>query len=84
MDARVGPRGNGEEGVVCEGKTGWRFGSPVSWVSCGRETLLVVEFINSVLDWEDVFVSAGGVITLCNFACFIRKKGGLFEIKSSG
>lgn len=39
----------------------------------GTEKLLVMESINSVHDWGDVFISAGGVIILCNFACYSQK-----------
>lgn len=73
---------NGEEGVLCKGKTGWRFCLLCHGTIVGAEKLLVMEFINSVHDWEEVFISAGGVIMLCNFACFTHKKGFLRGLKS--
>lgn len=68
MDARVGPRVNGEEGVLREGKTGWRFCSPpppCHGTIVGAEELLVMEFINSVHDR----LSWGGhnIVQFCMF-----------------
>lgn len=64
-----------ERGCCARAKQGGGFVPLCHGTIVGAEKLLVMEFINSVHDWEEAFVSAGGVIILCNFACFTCKNG---------
>lgn len=64
-----------KRGCATRAKQGGGFAPLCHGTIVGAEKLLVMEFINSDHDQEEVFISAGGVRILCNFACFTRKKG---------